>query len=100
MRTATVSEVLVLLIAASTVQSSQGQPPAESPGLAVIAPTSFHDVLAPYVAHKKKQLPVELVALETIRKEQAGDDDAEKLKRFLYGRWKEKRIAYVLRRRH
>ena len=87
---------LSLLVTVPTVPCSADQPGTKTPGLAVIAPKAFHPALAAYVAHKKKQLPVELVALEAIRKDQAGDDDAEKLKHFLYDRWKEKRIAYVL----
>jgi hypothetical protein len=87
---------LALLFAISPAGCSAAPPAAKTPGLAVIAPKAFHAALGDYVAHKKKQLPVELVALEEVSKEQAGDDDAEKLKRFLFGRWKDKRIAYIL----
>ncbi len=84
------------LLMVLTVPCLAAQPAAETAGLAVIAPKAFHPDLAAYVAHKRKQLSVELVSLEEIQKDQVGDDDAEKLKRFLYGRWKEHRIAYVL----
>jgi hypothetical protein len=95
MRTLSVLSSAPLLVLALAASCSAA-PAADAPGLAVIAPRAFHSALAAYVAHKKKQLPVELVALEDIRKDETGDDDAEKLKRFLYRRWKEKRIAYVL----
>jgi hypothetical protein len=87
---------LALLVTVPTVPCSAAPPAEKTAGLVVVAPAAFHPALAAYVTHKKKQLPVDLVALEAIRKGQVGDDDAEKLKRFLYGRWKEKRIAYAL----
>jgi hypothetical protein len=96
MRTSSVLSGLPLLVLAWALAGPAAPPPANAPGLAVIAPQTFHPALAAYVAHKKKQLPVELVALETVRKDETGDDDAEKLKRFLYRRWREKRIGYVL----
>lgn len=70
--------------------------PPKPPGLLVIAPRAFHAALADYLAHKKKQLPTELVALEDVRKDFTGDDDAERVKRLIYGRWKKNRVRYVL----
>src|SRR5262249_42115212 len=90
---------LALFALLSTVMGSSAPPAAkaaEKPGLVVIAPRAFHPSLAPYLAHKKKQLPVELVALEDVCKGHAGDDDAERVKRFLFARWKDRRIGYVL----
>jgi hypothetical protein len=96
MRNSIVLPGLALLHMVAAFPCSAGPPAARTSGLAVIAPRAFHRALTAYIAHKKKQLPVELVALEAIRKGKVGDDDAEKLKRFLYRRWKEKRIGYVL----
>jgi hypothetical protein len=94
----TVERAIVLLGLTLVVPGTApaAPPEAKPPGLAVIARKAFHPALADYIAHKRKQLPVELLALEQICKDQSGDDDAEKLKRFLYGRWKNKRVAYVL----
>ncbi len=64
--------------------------------LLIVAVRAEHDVLAPFVAHKKKLLPTELVALEDVLKKHKGADDAEKLKRYLYDRWKKDQIGYVL----
>lgn len=96
MRSLSILLSLAALVLASAAECSAAPPAADAPGLAVIAPKAFHPSLVRYVAHKKKQLPVELVALEAVRKDESGDDDAEKLKRFLYRRWKEKQIGYVL----
>lgn len=62
----------------------------------VVAPRSFHSALADFVKHKNKLLPTELVALEEILENNSGVDDPEKLKRFLYDRWKSDRLGYAL----
>lgn len=64
--------------------------------LLVVAPSRFRDSLAPFVSHKAPLLPTEIVDLETVLEKSQGADDAEKLKRYLYGRWKKQRIGYVL----
>lgn len=64
--------------------------------LLIVARRAEHDVLAPFVAHKKKLLPTELVLLEDVLKKAKGADDAEKLKRYLYDRWKKDHVGYVL----
>lgn len=61
-------------------------------GFVVVAPERFHEALADYVKRKK---PVELASLESILKGE-GADDPEKLKRWLYAAWKERKIRYVL----
>lgn len=65
-------------------------------GFVVVAPDRFHRALADYVAHKKKQLPTELASLEKILKSARGADDAEKLKRWLFDAWKDRKIGYAL----
>jgi formylglycine-generating enzyme required for sulfatase activity/WD40 repeat protein len=64
--------------------------------LLVVVAKGDHDVLQPFVAHKEKLLPTELVALQVILKESTGADDAEKLKRYLYRRWQNNNVGYVL----
>ena len=63
--------------------------------LLIVAAGDHHRLLTPFVAHKLKLLPTEFVALEEILKGE-GADDAEKLKRYLYDRWKNHNVGYVL----
>jgi choice-of-anchor C domain-containing protein len=64
--------------------------------LLIVAARADHKILASFVTHKMKLLPTELVALEDVLKEAKGADDAEKLKRYLYDRWKKDQLGYVL----
>lgn len=64
--------------------------------LVIVAPERFDDALAEFVEHKKKQMTVERVSLEEILKTSKGADDAEKLKRWLYTAWKERKARYAL----
>ena len=78
-----------------------GQPPVMAAvkvekRLLIVAARGDHKVLAPFVTHKKTLLPTELVALEDVLKGSKGADDAEKLKRYLYDRWKTDQVGYVL----
>jgi len=62
----------------------------------IVAPDAFHEALAPYVKHKRKHFKTELVSLEKILKTSRGVDDPERLKRFLYEGWKNRKLGYVL----
>jgi len=64
--------------------------------LIVVAPERFHDALAVYVRHKRRQMPTELLSLEKVLKQTAGVDDPERLKRRLYEAWKHRGLHYVL----
>jgi hypothetical protein len=64
--------------------------------LVIIAPRDFHDALAPFVTHKKPILDTELVALEDVLEHWGGVDDPERIKHFLYDRWKAGRARYAL----
>jgi len=64
--------------------------------LVVVAPAEFHACLADFLAHKAQQLPTELVALEDVLQDRTGVDDPEKLKRFLFQRWRDDRLGYAL----
>jgi Peptidase family C25 len=64
--------------------------------LLIVAQNSDHATLKPFVEHKKKLLPTEVVSLEAVLKDTKGADDAEKLKRYLYNRWKKDNVGYVL----
>lgn len=68
--------------------------PAES--LLVIAPEAFQPELREFIAHKQKLLPTESRSLESILNQTSGVDDPEKLKRFLYNRWREHGLRYAL----
>jgi len=65
-------------------------------GLLVVTPRRFQPQVIPYIRHKKKSLPTELVSIEQVRHESAGSDAPEKLKRFLYQQWRYSRLGYVL----
>jgi hypothetical protein len=64
--------------------------------LVVVAASEFQASLAEFLAHKAKQLPTECVALEDVLKGQTGVDDPEKLKRFLFQRWRDDRLGYAV----
>jgi hypothetical protein len=90
---------LLLGLAAAVTAPSAAQTPAiasTSRRLVVVAPEAFHDALRPFVAHKKRQLPAELISLEKVLKNSAGADDPEKLKRYLYDEWRAGGLRYVL----
>lgn len=64
--------------------------------LLVIAPRALAGALDDFIAFKKTRLPTDLVFLEDVLQASTGTDDAEKLKRFLYERWRAGKLAYVL----
>ena len=64
--------------------------------LLIVAPEQFVSLLKPYVRHKQKQLPTQLVSLEHILKNTSGVDHPERLKQFLFKQWQTRNIGYVL----
>ena len=78
---------ITLLVLASTSLAN---------GLLIVAPRAFGEALGDFIAEKKTRLPVESVALEDILAATSGVDDAEKLKRFLFEKWRAGSLAYVL----
>src|ERR1039458_714723 len=89
---------LVLLCAPRTGRPApMSNPPAGAKNrLLVIAPNVFLPALHEFVAYKRKIIPTELRSLESILKKTNGVDDPEKLKRFLYAEWRERKLGYVL----
>lgn len=67
-----------------------------TPGMIVVAPERFHGELKSFVEYKRREMAVEVVALETVLRQASGVDDPEKLKRYLYREWREKHVRYVL----
>lgn len=65
-------------------------------GLLIVAPQRFVAPLSPYVRHKQKQLPTQLVSLEHILKTTSGADHPERLKFFLFKQWQSRNVGYVL----
>lgn len=59
----------------------------------VLAPERFHPALAEFV--KSKSLATELVSLEEVLRTTEGADDPERVKRYLYGRWRQG-VRYAL----
>ncbi|HET6327249.1 MAG TPA: C25 family cysteine peptidase, partial [Planctomycetaceae bacterium] len=62
----------------------------------IVAPERFHAALVPYVNFKKQIRPTTLVSLEKVLESSSGVDDPERLKRFLYDAWRNRRLGYVL----
>ncbi|MCU0982873.1 MAG: C25 family cysteine peptidase, partial [Pirellulaceae bacterium] len=85
-----------VMIVAALRDAHAGEASAAGKKLVVVAPSEFQASLAEFLAHKAKQLPTECVALEDVLKGQTGVDDPEKLKRFLFQRWRDDRVGYVL----
>lgn len=95
------SRIMILLLLGvcpwlSEAQSNGATSETAARKLLIIAPEPFHAALAEFVAHKQNLLPTELVSLEKVLRTTAGGDDPEKLKRFLYGEWREHRAGYAL----
>ncbi len=64
--------------------------------LLIVAPTRLHQALGPFVAHKRRQLNVELASLESILQSKRSGDPPEKLKRFAFEGWKSRKVRYLL----
>ncbi len=75
-----------------------GLPPvlAPLPALLVIAPSAFRSDLAAYLEHRSRDLPTEFVSLESLLAGTDGLDDAERLKRFLFGRGQKGGLRHAL----
>jgi hypothetical protein len=65
-------------------------------GLLIVAPAALADSLGEFVAFKGERLTTELVTLEDALAQGEGVDDPERLKRYLYDRWREDGVRYVL----
>src|SRR5437016_2430134 len=93
---------LVLILGSGTQSSrdfalaSRQRDIAAAGGFLIIAPERFHSVLGDYVRYKQRQLPTELVSLEKALASASGVDDPERLKRYLYNAWRQRKIGYVL----
>lgn len=64
--------------------------------LVVVAPVEWHGALAPFVAARRAELPVELAALEDVVAAAPGADPPERLKRWLHDAWASRGARYVL----
>jgi hypothetical protein len=62
----------------------------------ILGPERFRAALDEFVRYKQQDLPTEFVALEGILQREAGVDDPEKVKRFLYREWHERKLGYAL----
>lgn len=87
----------VLICGAVLALSSSAGAQEKPGGLVVITPAAFEKSLGSYLSHKRQQLDVEVLTLEEIRTTHPqADDDAERIKREIHSRWKERKIGYVL----
>ena len=62
----------------------------------VVAPERFRPALREYIEYKRKHRPTELVSLEKVLKSSPGVDAPERIKRYLYEAWRNRRLGYVL----
>jgi hypothetical protein len=95
--------LLVLLLALPAGAAADDAVPASARSgaesdlsMVIVAPARFESALLPLVEHRRADLPTEFAALERVLQEQQGVDDPERLKRFLYARWQQQRLRYVL----
>ncbi|MEZ5962236.1 MAG: C25 family cysteine peptidase [Planctomycetota bacterium] len=82
----------MLIAALSCVLQASATPPVD---LVVVAPRAFVPALTPYLEHRRGRLGCELLVLEDALAAHEGVDEAERLKRALYERWRAGR-RYVL----
>ncbi len=85
--------LVVILFAAPGPATWAAEPPRT---LLVVAPERFHAALTGFIEYKRGLLPAELVSLEKALRDGTGVDDPERLKRFLYERWRKHHLGYVL----
>lgn len=91
--------VLAVVLAVFASPDASSAPPSTQPAnltFIIVAPKAFHAELADYIAHKRRQMTVELVALEMVLSRGEGVDDPERLKRFLFDAWKRRGLRYAL----
>ena len=91
-RPVVIAPALILLLALTLLTAGT----ASATDLLIVAPRALSGALADFTAYKKTRLPTELVVLEDILAASPGVDDAEKLKHFLYEKWRAGKVAYVL----
>ncbi|MCL4741662.1 MAG: hypothetical protein KJZ54_05595 [Phycisphaerales bacterium] len=65
-------------------------------GLLIVAPRELAGALGEFVEFKRERLVTTLVTLEDALAAGEGVDDAERLKRYLYARWREGGVRHVL----
>lgn len=82
------SAAAALLAAAAGVRGGDG--------LLIVAPAEFAAGLEEFVGFKSERLPTELVTLSAALEQAEGADDAERLKRYLFERWRADGVRYVL----
>jgi hypothetical protein len=68
----------------------------ESVPFVVLGPKAFEGALEDYLRFKRELLPTEFVSLEQVLKSSDGADDPERVKRYLFDRWKNSELRYVL----
>lgn len=86
----------VAAFAAEAPTQTAPPPAAAAKRLLIVTPPQFAGELAAFVEHKQSRLPVEVLLLDKVLREQPGVDDPERLKRALYQAWRERDVRYVL----
>lgn len=76
--------------------SAESSQPAAKPAFLIVTPAALRPALLEYAAHRRAEMPTDLVNLEDILSAAPGADEPEKLKHYLYQAWREKSVRYVL----
>lgn len=88
--------IWLVICPASAQKAGFAKAPSAPKRLLIIAPQRFAALLTPYVQHKQRQLPTQVVSLEHILKNTRGVDHPERLKRFFFQQWQSRNLGYVL----
>lgn len=88
--------ILALAAVAALNARVSAQPLGDERALLIVAPAALADSLTEFVEFKRERLPTALVTLEAALGAGEGADDPERLKRYLYGRWRDGGLRYVL----
>lgn len=81
---------------ATRVAASQPAAAEARRSLLIVGPKAFASALEDYVRFRQESMPTRLAVLESILSAGPGVDDAEKVKRYLFGAWKQDGVGYVL----
>src|SRR5262245_31214243 len=70
--------------------------PPEKPAFVILAPAEWRASLQPLVEARRGEFEVELAALEDVAAGEEGADAPERIKRFLWRAWRERRATHAL----
>jgi hypothetical protein len=75
---------------------ASGEPREPAPTFVILAPAEWRAALEPLATARARDFAVELVAVEDVLASEEGADPPERLKRYLWRAWRERRATHVL----